>query len=258
MPLAHTPDGAQIYYETRGTGPINLAMISGWGGVGGLWFAVSRQLDPHQFTCWLIDLRGHGRSTAPPENRFDFDGFAQDILAVAAAERAETFMPVGFSMGGKLMLYLTAKCPSRVPRLILVAPVGPGPAPLDAAARRDLIQRAADPVALKAAVRDWFGPGVSESIIDGCCRAISRAPQSILQITADNLLAKPLPAGLDHTAIPALVIIGQHDPHYGPAYQQQNVLPHLARPQTATLPSGHFAPLERPVETAALISSFLK
>lgn len=256
MPTARTPDGAEIFYETRGAGPVNLAMISGWGGVGGLWFSVARQLDPHQFSCWLIDLRGHGRSPMPPEGSFAWADIVQDVVAVADHQVAETFIPVGFSMGGKLAIYLTACFRPRVSRVALVAPVGPGPAPLDAQARRELIRRAADPVALKAAVRDWFGPGVGESIIDGCCRAIARTPPAILEITADKLLGTPLPAEFDGTDAPALVVMGEHDPHYGPDYQRQSVLPHLPHARAVTLPAGHFAPLEQPAALAGLISSF--
>jgi|GEM_PF-3446596 len=257
MPTAQTPDGAQIHYERRGTGPTSLAMFSGWGGVGGLWFAVARHLDPRQFTCWLIDLRGHGKSVYSGAD-YGWDAVASDVMSVAEAEAAEDFIPVGFSMGGKVALYLTAKYPARIPRVILVSPAGPGPAPIALEERRQLARKAADWQQLKAAIRNWFGPTVSEATIDSCCRALSRTPGALLEITAEKLLGAPLPAGFDRTNAPALVVMGERDPHYGPGYQDANVLPFLSHAQKAVLPSAHFAPLEHPVELAALISSFAR
>jgi pimeloyl-ACP methyl ester carboxylesterase len=257
MPKVRTPDGAEIFYEVRGTGPINLALAHGWGGVGGLWYQVTRHLEGQQFCSWLIDSRGHGRSP-PPASGYEYDDFASDILAVADHAGAERFIPVGFSLGGKVTLYLTAKHPSRVPALILVAPVGPGPAPLSLETRRELYQGASDWTRLKASIKDWFGPTVSEATIDACCRAVSRTPAHVLEITAANLLSTSLPEAFNHTAAPTLVVMGERDPHYGPAYQRRAVLPFLTRAATAALPSGHFVPLEHPVELAALIAAFAR
>jgi pimeloyl-ACP methyl ester carboxylesterase len=257
MPSVRTPDGAEIFYEVRGTGPVNLALVHGWGGVGGLWHQVTRHLDARQFCCWLIDSRGHGRSP-PPASGYEWDDFASDILAVADQAGAERFIPVGFSLGGKVTLYLTAKYRSRVSAQILVAPVGPGPAPLSGEARRKLYQSAADWTQLKASIKDWFGPTVSEPIIDACCRAVSRTPAAVLEITNANLLSTSLPEPFNRTDAPTLVVMGERDPHYGPEYQRVAVLPFLTRVETATLPSGHFVPLEHPAELAALISAFAR
>jgi 3-oxoadipate enol-lactonase len=258
MPNARTPDGAEIFYETRGAGPINLALAHGWGGVGGLWYQVTRHLDPHQFCCWLIDSRGHGRSP-PPASAYEWDNFASDILAVAGAAEAEHFIPVGFSLGGKVTLYLTSKYRARVPAQILVAPVGPGPSPLSPELRRQLCHAAtADWMQLKALIKDWFGPTVDERTIDACCRAVSRTPAAVLEITAEKLLSSTLPEPWDRTDAPTLVIMGERDPNYGPDYQRRSVLPFLARAETALLPSGHFAPLEHPAELAARIADFAR
>ena len=184
MPKVQTQDGAEIFYETRGSGPVNLMLIHGWGGVGGLWYSVARNLDPHQFCSVLIDLRGHGRSAPPTGGGYGWDHFASDVMAVADHAGAETFIPVGSSLGGKLTLYLTAKFKARIPAQILIAPVGPGPSPFDLEERRQLARRAADWRQLKPAIKHWFGPAVNEQTIDACCRAVSRTPAAVLEATA--------------------------------------------------------------------------
>jgi pimeloyl-ACP methyl ester carboxylesterase len=257
MPTAHAPDGAEIFYETRGTGPINLAMVHGWGGVGGLWYQVARHLNGLQFTSWLIDLRGHGRSPVPASG-FDLDNFASDVLAVADENGAEQFIPIGASMGGKLTLYLTAKNVARVPAHIMVESVGPGPSPISDEERREMVRRARNWTELKAHIRNWFGPSVAESTIDSCCRAVSRTPASILEVTAAKILAAPLPEPFNRSDTPTLVVIGELDPNYGPDYQRDNVLPFLGRAESVTLPVGHFATLEEPAELARLISDFAR
>ncbi len=92
--------------------------------------------------------------------------------------------------------------------------------------------------------------------IDACCRAVSRTPTAVLEITVETLLSTTLPEPFDRTETPSFVIIGERDPHYGPEYQRRQVLPYLAKVETAALPSGHFAPLEHPRELAGLISGF--
>jgi len=257
MPKVRTPDGAEIFYETRGTGPINLAMIHGWGGVGGLWYQVTRHLDGHEFCCFLIDSRGHGRSP-PPASGYEWDDFASDILTVVDATGAEQFIPVGFSLGGKLALYLTAKFRCRIPAQILVAPVGPSPSPLSIESRRAMYQSGADWKRLKASIRNWFGPTVDEATVDACCRAVSRTPASVLEITDETLLSTWLPEPFGRTNAPTLVVIGERDPIYGPEYQRKEGLPYLSNASTTLLPSGHFAPLEHPAELAVLIADFAR
>ncbi|HWD17782.1 MAG TPA: alpha/beta hydrolase [Verrucomicrobiae bacterium] len=253
MPKARTPDGVEIHYDVRGSGPINLACLHGWGGVGGLWFQVVKHLDPRQFCCWLIDSRGHGRS-AIPASGYDWAHFASDVLAVADQEGGGSFIPVGSSLGGKLAFHLTAQNPDRIPAQILVAPVGPLFTPFTLESRLELCRQAAHWEDLKAAIKDWFGPGASEQIIDACARAVSRTPQLVLTTTAETLFATPLP--ISRVAAPTLLIIGERDPIYGPAYQNEHVAPYLSQGETVTLAGGHFAPIEQPAEVAALITRF--
>lgn len=123
--------------EMRGSG-IPLVLLHGFTGSGINWRALRDQL------CWTytvitVDLLGHGRSDAPPDP-------ARYAMARAAADLAQLFQvltasPVnllGYSMGGRLALYMARHYPDLVRSLVLES-ASPGLA--DPRARHERRQR---------------------------------------------------------------------------------------------------------------------
>lgn len=98
-----------------------LVLLHGFAGSHLIWSshlpAFSRQ-----WRVIALDLPGHGRTTSP---RFQMDQVAGDLLAALATLKVETFHLLGYSMGGRLALYLAARHPARVRSLILES-VSPG------------------------------------------------------------------------------------------------------------------------------------
>ncbi len=111
----------------QGAAPVLL--LHGLGVGGSVWQAFARRLLPH-FAAIAPDLRGHGKSDAPPTGYEPAD-YAGDIVELVRAEGA---MPlVGHSLGALVALETAALAPERVPWLVLLDP------PLDPAHRNSEI-----------------------------------------------------------------------------------------------------------------------
>ncbi|HTV40303.1 MAG TPA: alpha/beta hydrolase [Candidatus Sulfotelmatobacter sp.] len=251
MPLIQSRDGVSIHCELHGNGPLNLIFLHGWGGDSATWSGVIDHLDKERCRAISIDLRGHGKSGVP-DTAYSIRDFSEDVLAVADHFGAKTFVSVGFSSGGKLACYLAAKYPDRVAGLVLVAPAGPGLAPIDREYGLQACREAGDWRKNELIFRNWFAPPPNDEMVKSYCQAIARTPLRVLVATAELFLWTSLASDIGKLKQPALLAIGAQDPVYGMAYQEKEMLPFLdsAMTATATMRSGHFIPLERPAELA--------
>ena len=122
-------EGAEIYYETRGSGP-PLVLIEGLGYGLWMWRGQSPALED-RFRLILIDNRGVGRST-PLTAPYSMDRFARDALAVCDAEGIRRAAILGASMGGFSALACAAIAPARLTALGLAgtSPGGPEARPM--------------------------------------------------------------------------------------------------------------------------------
>jgi pimeloyl-ACP methyl ester carboxylesterase len=256
MPAIKTSDGVEIHYRVHGNGPINLIFLHGWGGSAETWNETVRRMDTGRFRCISIDLRGHGKSDVPASG-YTFQNFRDDILAVADAEGARTFIPIGFSMGGKLACYLAAKNPDRASALILVATAAPGMVPVDRAFGLQVCREAGDWRRNQKVFQDWFAPSAKSEIVKAYCKTVAQTHRLVLEATAEITLWTSLAAEIGQLSLPALLVAGENDSVYGLAYQKNEMIPFLEKATTAILPAGHFIPLECPMKLAGLIEQFI-
>ncbi len=120
--------GFALAYEEVGDGPA-LVLIHGWGADGSEWGAYGWEaLLAHRHRLFMPDVRGHGRSSKPHEAQaYAMDALAIDVIALLEqtdTARADVF---GYSMGGAIALWLAARWPTRVGRLVVGAPSGSEP-----------------------------------------------------------------------------------------------------------------------------------
>ncbi len=256
MPAIKTPSGGELYYHVCGTGPVNLICLHGWGGSGDSWNEFAGHLDGTRYRAICPDLRGHGRSTCPVGGS-TWDNLAQDILAITDCERARRFVPVGFSLGGKLACYLAAKHADRIPAQVLVAPVPPGVVPIDRDFGLQVCREAGDWQKAKEVFQDWFGPSAREELVEAYCKSVAQAPRWVLEATAEIALWTSLASVIGQLELPSLVVTGEHDPIYHAQFQKENTLPQLGCATSVKLSSGHFIPLECPGELARATSAFV-
>ena len=125
-------DGVAFHVEVAGKGA-PLLLLHGFTGSGESWASLIPAFARHFLTV-AIDLLGHGRSDSPSDpRRYRIDRAAGDTLAVLDQLGLTRAAVLGYSMGGRLALFLAAHAPDRINALILESAA---PGILDPAERR--------------------------------------------------------------------------------------------------------------------------
>lgn len=108
-----TPASRTLHREVRGTGP-DVVLLHGWGFDHRAWGPFADTLGRY-FRLHLVDLPGHGRSSAIPFSSLD-DAAARIADCVPAHATV-----CGWSLGGVLAMKLARHSPAVVRRLVLIA-----------------------------------------------------------------------------------------------------------------------------------------
>jgi aminoacrylate hydrolase len=111
-------DGAELYYETHGSGP-PLFLVPGLGGDGRFWGDNVAAL-AEQFTVVVHDHRGTGRSTLS-RIQYSVAQMADDALQLIDALGFDKVHWCGHSTGGAMGQVLAIEHPGRIDRLVLSA-----------------------------------------------------------------------------------------------------------------------------------------
>lgn len=154
------PSAAGLRYETRGPDDAPpLLLLHGFMGSVSEWEEVAKSLSG-EHRCLIPDLPGHGGSTdLPYPEAYTMDGAARALTALLDAEGLDRCAVAGYSMGGRLALYLALRHPQRVERLLLES-ASPGLATEDErAARRASDEKLAlrlETDDFREFVEDWY------------------------------------------------------------------------------------------------------
>lgn len=123
------------------------------------WRGVAEELEGRR-SCVAVDLPGHGASLAMPHDRYTMEGAARSVLGVLDGVGVDRATLVGYSMGGRVALYLALRHPDRCAGLFIES-ASPGLASAEERAlrRRDDREKARrlETGDLEAFVRDWYG-----------------------------------------------------------------------------------------------------
>ncbi|TWE13203.1 alpha/beta fold hydrolase [Rudaeicoccus suwonensis] len=120
--VAHTTDGAEIYWESHGSGPV-LLLVAGQACSGRCWESLVPQLSD-QHRVLLFDHRGVGRSTSGDLSGTTTRSFATDVVTLLDHVGAQSVSVFGHSMGGRISQWLAVDHPERVERLVLASTTG--------------------------------------------------------------------------------------------------------------------------------------
>ncbi len=82
------------------------------------WLSVMAALEG-RYRCIAVDLPGHGASLGVPSDRYTMEGAARSVLDVLDTTGVDRAMVAGYSMGGRLALYLALRHPDRCAGLFL-------------------------------------------------------------------------------------------------------------------------------------------
>ena len=116
--------GTTFYREITGpVGAPTVVLLHGWTATADLnWYMCYEELGKH-FRVIALDHRGHGRGIRSPE-RFRLSNCADDVAALMDQLGIETFIPVGYSMGGTIAQLMWKRHDHRVRGLVLAATAG--------------------------------------------------------------------------------------------------------------------------------------
>lgn len=113
------PTCQQFYYETHGAKQLPaILMLHGFLGSSKDWFEVTAALKS-KFFCILPDLPGHGRTKSLSDADYAMQSSALSLLAILNQEEIKQAVLVGYSMGGRLALYMALEHSEYFSKLIL-------------------------------------------------------------------------------------------------------------------------------------------
>ena len=242
--------------------------LHGFMGSKSEWTEVMEDLG-HTFRCVAVDLPGHGSSLGLPDPAYTIDGAARAILGALDGLQIPHATLVGYSMGGRLALYLALRHPERCAGLFLESA---SPGIEDAAGRR--ARREADEEKARRLEHGDF-----EEFLNGWYRQPLFAPMArdgaLLRRTIEARrkndpveLARSLRGMgtgrqpslwevMPDLRVPTLAVAGELDEKFvGISRRMEDLSP---RVRTVIVPdTGHNARAEAPDEYLSLLQRFLE
>lgn len=113
-------NGQTFHVETAGDGP-PLLLLHGFTGSAANWRNHISVFSRH-FRTMAIDLLGHGGSASPAEAaRYSMAQCVEDVNGILTALQVDSAAVLGYSLGGRVALSLSATYPERVSHLLMVS-----------------------------------------------------------------------------------------------------------------------------------------
>ena len=244
------PD-ARLHTLSFGQGPITLLATGGWVGSGEVWHDLFGRL-PH-WRCISVDHRGTGFSshTGP----ITVDAMADDLIAVADAQRVGTCVLAAESAGAAAALQAVLRAPQLFAGLVLVGASWQSPVPgakdaFIASLRQDYLATlrgfvdACLPETDSVDLRRWGVQVLSRASVDDAvellgCRAAHELETQVRRIH-----------------VPVLLIHGAED-HIVPPQSSRDLAALLPHADLQVMPGlGHVPIVTEPARVAALIEHF--
>jgi len=244
-----------LHDEDQGGGSPALVFLHYFAGSLRSWTHVARDLS-HAYRCLRIDLPGFGRSSPLPA--YSVDMVAQAIAQRIVGLRAETYVLIGHSMGGKLALACAAAPPPGLAGVVLVAPSPPSPEPMDEKERRRLLTTHGDRASAEQTLRTITRrPILAEDadicIADNLMTSAEAWHWWLAQGSRENITAQA-----ERVVCPVLVLGGSADPVIAPSVITTRVMPELADASRIEIAdAGHLLPFEAAGEVADSIRTFI-
>jgi 2-succinyl-6-hydroxy-2,4-cyclohexadiene-1-carboxylate synthase len=260
----------ELTEEQRSLSLPKCILLHGFTGSSQNWHPLLPTLTSH-FQILTLDILGHGRSASPPDpTRYHIAQVAADIVALLDQLTDQPAHLLGYSMGGRLALYLAAHYPQRFRSLILES-ASPGlKTEAERADRRQRDNALADRIerdGLEAFVDFWESLALwdSQEQLSADIRANLR--QQRLQNNPMGLTnslrgmgtgAQPsLWEKLAEISVPVLLLTGELDYKFcGIGEEMASLLPQ-AKHHTIS-GAGHTIHLEKPTQYSQAMVSFLK
>ena len=224
-----------------------------------------------QYSVITVDLLGHGQSDSPGDNeRYSMENAAEDLITLFANLDLPSVNLLGYSMGGRLALYVALHYPNHVQSLILES-ASPG---LKTESEREARRRSDEMLAhrierdgVEAFVDYWENLPLWDSQkslpdeVSASLRAqrLSNDPTGLANsLRGMGTGAQPSLWGqLSEAPMPVQLIIGELDSKFvNIASEMHKILPHS---RLSIIPdAGHTAHLEQPARFSTIVLQFLR
>jgi len=267
--------GSLLHYETYGDSwRPPLVFLHGFMGDASDWDVVISPLSG-EYYCVALDLPGHGRSLHVkgrgdhPAQCYSLPETAEAVMAVVERECSAPATLIGYSMGGRVGLYLAARFPAACARLV-VESATPGIAdPKERSRRLERDERRARQLregGLTDFLNGWYRQPIFETVSESPTRLASlirkRSGNDPL-VLADVLTGmsvgrqEPLWNELPPFDIPVLLLAGERDEKYVKIIRDMGEA--LPRAAVEIIPGcGHTVHLEDPAEFALRLDRFIR
>ena len=244
-----------------------ILFLHGFMGSGADWAGEISALDEH-FYCVAPDLPGHGSSLGLPPDAYTIEGTTRALLDLLDELGITRAALIGYSMGGRLALYLALRHPERCSGLCLES-ASPGiEEPAERQARREADEERARRLEsgdLASFLKDWYRQPLFASLArrEGLLRETiesrMRNDEGELARSLRSLGTGIQPSLWDELGtlqVPALAVAGDLDEkHAGISTRMASLSPRI---RVAVVPgAGHNVHLESPEEYLALLKRFL-
>jgi 2-succinyl-6-hydroxy-2,4-cyclohexadiene-1-carboxylate synthase len=241
--------------------------LHGFMGSAADWQDVATAIGDRAF-CIALDLPGHGGSLDLAPQAYTMEGTARAVVRTLDDLKARRPVIVGYSMGGRLALYLALRHPERCAGLFLES-ASPGlESAGERAARREADQEKAkwlESGDFENFLRDWyrqplFAPLAREAgLLRRTIEARRRNDPTELARLLRGMGTGSQPSlwqELEGLAVPALAVAGQLDGKYvGISSRMASISPKV---EPVVIPGvGHDVHDEAPAQYAALLGRFL-
>ena len=252
----------RIHVLTVGDGP-PVVLLHGLGGSLMTWQGVADAMS-ERYRVILVDLPGHGASSAPDPGECDYSpaALARAVAEAVAAVCDEPAVVAGHSLGGAVGALMAAASPQLVARLVLIDPAGAGEDADPELVR--LIEAETTDAASREILELFFhdrtlvtSTGVSEHsrmlAQPGVHAAVRAVARGTFDGAAQRLDIRDTLADID---VPVLVIWGAEDRVFD--VSQADALGRAVPRARVKIvaETGHVPHLERPEAVVALIDEF--
>ncbi|MGH8016420.1 MAG: 2-succinyl-6-hydroxy-2,4-cyclohexadiene-1-carboxylate synthase [Candidatus Zixiibacteriota bacterium] len=255
-----------FYYQAHGDlkNPA-IVFLHGFMGNGKSWKIIVDSL-VNKFHCITIDLPGHGRTKAD-DALYSTPKCAEQIVALANQLRLKRFNLVGYSMGGRLALYLALNNADKIKNLVMESS-SPGlkteKERLDRRNSDEALAAGLETNSLREFVEKWYNRPLFQSL-----RADKKNFESMVKERLDNDalgLAKSLRfmgtgvqeslwGKLRNLNKPTLLIVGELDRKFQGIAKAMLLMSKKIKIE-CVMDAGHNVHFEKPPEYAELLSGF--
>ena len=256
------------YHDTVEPTKQPVLLVHGFLGDARDWDEIIAELDA-DFRLIAVDLPGHGHSVGLPDAHYSIEGCASEIVDLLEDLRLAQVALCGYSMGGRLALYLAVHYPARFSQVILESATAGLKSEQERKERHDQDHARANELessSLEPFLRDWYQqplfssvmgrPELFERLIEKR-RSGDRGElaKSLRLMGTGEML--PLWDSLPELPMPVLCLAGELDPKFAALARQMAIA--IPNSHAAIIAdAGHSLHLEAPDAYIDRVRSFLK